>query len=569
MRTSKARRRAALLAVSSGALLGALAAGGAAQAGASLSGASNPPGPYTFHTLDNQRDTTFNQLLGINQHGVIAGYFGSGAAGHPNQGYTLAGHTYHNENFPGSVQTQVTGLNDRGVTVGFWSDMNNANQVNDNFGFWAQNGHFHTVNFPTKANATPPVNQLLGVNDHDVAVGFYTDPNGNNHGYSYDIGHGQFRTISVAASPSVTATAINNRGDVAGFFTNASGATVGFLRDGGKITDLAFPGASMTQPLGVNDADEVVGVYQVGSGDGAATHGFTWTPQHGFITVDDPNGIGTTTVNGVNDAGDLVGFYTDAANNVDGMLAVPTRTTSQTTLAPQPVGTVSLAQTSSGTVRADLDITGLAPGVAHAVDIQSGSCDALGPAVVNFSPVTADASGRAVASLTSAGSLPRLSQAALMIHLGANVTDPTENLPVACVNLTGWHGSSTNRSVMPLSDQSGPAHGGAVLHYDGATETLTAHVVVSGLAPYSQHAAHLHAGSCATQGPVVLGLPDLVANRWGVADQTATISGVTSAPPASGWYLNVHLGAMSQILGASGQPTVLFQPLACGNVTTH
>jgi hypothetical protein len=33
--------------------------------------------------------------------------------------------------------------------------------------------------------------------------------------------------------------------------------------------------------------------------------------------------VGTTTVNGVNNAGDLVGFYTDSAGNVDGMLATP------------------------------------------------------------------------------------------------------------------------------------------------------------------------------------------------------------------------------------------------------
>ena len=34
---------------------------------------------YTFTTLDDQADPTFNQILGINSHNVIAGYFGSGA----------------------------------------------------------------------------------------------------------------------------------------------------------------------------------------------------------------------------------------------------------------------------------------------------------------------------------------------------------------------------------------------------------------------------------------------------------------------------------------------------------
>jgi hypothetical protein len=33
--------------------------------------------------------------------------------------------------------------------------------------------------------------------------------------------------------------------------------------------------------------------------------------------------VGTTIINGVNDRGDLVGFYTDSAGSTDGMLAQP------------------------------------------------------------------------------------------------------------------------------------------------------------------------------------------------------------------------------------------------------
>lgn len=283
---------------------------------------------YSFRVLDNPADPTFNQLLGINGHDVIAGYFGSGAAGHPNKGYVLArtraGFAIGDENFPGSVQTQVTGLNDEGVTVGFWSSMNNANQVNDNTGFYDFNGRIHSVRFPAAGNSAPPVNQLLGVNDHDVAVGFYNDASGKSHGYTYSIFGGRFAAVTVPGAVSVTAAAINNHGDVAGFFANAAGATDGFLRtDEGHVYPLAYPGASMTQALGVNDSREVVGVYTVGSGNNAATHGFTWTIRQGFRTVDDPQGAGTTTVNGVNDQGDLVGFYTDGAGNTDGFVAVP------------------------------------------------------------------------------------------------------------------------------------------------------------------------------------------------------------------------------------------------------
>lgn len=321
--------RVALAATASALSLGALAGQAAAQPSSPPSAANH----YQFRTLDNNNDPTFNQLLGINKYGVIAGYFGSGAQGHPNKGYVLFPRyhqrNYLNENFPKSVQTQVTGLNDNGVTVGFWSDQNNASQMNDNFGFYSLDGrHFHTVNFPTTLNNTfesqPPVNQLLGVNDRDIAVGFYTDSGGNNHGYTYDIRRHRFDEVTIPGFTSLTATAINRWGDVAGFLINpADGLTYGFVRADDKVTLLGVPGASMTQPLGINDSDEVVGVYTDGSGSNATMHGFTWTALHGFKTVDDPNGIGTTTINGINDEGQLVGFYVDSGGNTDGMLATP------------------------------------------------------------------------------------------------------------------------------------------------------------------------------------------------------------------------------------------------------
>ena len=201
---------------------------------------------------------------------------------------------------------------------------NNANQVNANLGFYSIDGHRpHTVMFPTDDNATPPVDQLLGVNDRDVAVGFYTDGEGNNHGFTYSIGRHRhrFQEVTVSGATSVTAAGINNRGDIAGFDTDAQGNVASFLLGRwGQETTLAFPGATSTQALGVNDSDEVVGVY---TNADMSMHGFTWTAEHGFMTVDDPNGVGTTTINGVNDQGQLVGFYTDAAGNTDGLLAMP------------------------------------------------------------------------------------------------------------------------------------------------------------------------------------------------------------------------------------------------------
>ncbi len=101
-------------------------------------------------------------------------------------------------------------------------------------------------------------------------------------------------------------------------------STDAFLsKAGGQFIKIAYPGAAMTQAFGINDRDEVVGAYTIGTGSKAKMYGFTWQPGHGFTTVSDPKGLGSTVINGVNNAGDLAGFYTGSKGNTGGMLALP------------------------------------------------------------------------------------------------------------------------------------------------------------------------------------------------------------------------------------------------------
>ena len=51
-----------------------------------------------------------------------------------------------------------------------------------------------------------------------------------------------------------------------------------------------------------------------------------------------------------------------------------------------------------------------------------------------------------------------------------------------------------------------------------------------------------------------------------IASQTRTVTAV-AAPPPSGWYLNLHLGAGDAIL-AHGMPTLSFRPELCANITS-
>jgi probable HAF family extracellular repeat protein len=87
----------------------------------------------------------------------------------------------------------------------------------------------------------------------------------------------------------------------------------------GLLVTLDAPGSTFTQALGLNNQGQVVGDYMDQAG---LTHGFVWTSAAGFTTIDDPNGVGTTVVNGINDNGVLVGFYGTAPIN-SGFVGLP------------------------------------------------------------------------------------------------------------------------------------------------------------------------------------------------------------------------------------------------------
>ena len=75
-----------------------------------ITGAHAPAHAYTFTTINNPGDIAFNQLLGINNAGTIAGYFGDGSVV-PNNGYLLSppygpsNYTAENVPFSGATQT--------------------------------------------------------------------------------------------------------------------------------------------------------------------------------------------------------------------------------------------------------------------------------------------------------------------------------------------------------------------------------------------------------------------------------------------------------------------------------
>ncbi len=84
----------------------------------------------------------------------------------------------------------------------------------------------------------------------------------------------------------------------------------------------------------------------------------------------------------------------------------------------------------------------------------------------------------------------------------------------------------------------------------------TAKVMVSltGMEPNSKHAMHIHVGSCANQGPVAIGLPDIAADASGKGSIEKIVD--TAKIPAAA-YINIHQKASDAGVGGG---------IACGNV---
>ncbi|WP_072688047.1 CHRD domain-containing protein [Rhodococcus marinonascens] len=245
------------------------------------------------------------------------------------------------------------------------------------------------------------------------------------------------------------------------------------------------------------------------------------------------------------------------------------------TLEDMPTGTASLSwDPDTMLVTAAIDMHGFTPSSSHAMHIHPGTCaDQTQPPSVPFPDVVADASGAVEQTVVSAAvpeGIP--TESYLNIHLApmAELGAPTDVsfTPIACGDIpadTAAAGpAELEMQTPPLEGQT--PQGTATLTYDSDQQTLGVEVRASGLQPDSAHAVHVHSGSCAAQGPVVYPVPDLQADGSGEATTTITIDNVDAPPPATGWYVNVHMGSMNEIADDSG-PTLLFAPIICGDVT--
>lgn len=230
-----------------------------------------------------------------------------------------------------------------------------------------------------------------------------------------------------------------------------------------------------------------------------------------------------------------------------------------------PVGSAAFGRASRNRLTVSVEMYGLTPGSSHRVNLLSshGYYD-----IVRFGTLTANSVGQARATLTSSYTGPWLRGTQLIVHMG------TGHGSVARQRIaeTGVLGRFTTRPHLFTSVEYsysgisyGTPQGVATISYNSWRKTLTVTVNASGVTP-GLHAAHIHLGSCMSQGPVKYMLKDLLANASGrIVHAVRVFTNVTTPIPASGWYLNIHQGNSNQIL-SNGNPTIYFRPLLCANI---
>src|SRR5262245_41158 len=218
-------------------------------------------------------------------------------------------YTYTDINFPGSANqgTSVVGINNSGEVSGSYIATDGSTH-----GFTEVNGTYTTVDYPS-----PSIDDTYGQklnNDGDV-VGWFPY---SGYGYGYINNNGSWTGFSLGVSSYTIATGVNDADVIVGYayfgqnhYSGFATISVSATPGASTYTKLDVPNSSQTFATDINDSGVIVGSYN--SLIDHLNHGFvydgtTWT------TLDVTGYPSTTNPQGINDAGDIVGFVIDAQN---------------------------------------------------------------------------------------------------------------------------------------------------------------------------------------------------------------------------------------------------------------
>jgi len=190
-----------------------------------------------------------------------------------------------------------------------------VNNLDEAIGYYDDGVAQHTVIYSIPSGnwrALPDMpgyalNEGYCLTDEDVAVGDAFGANNTSVAWIWDPQTRSYSSFSVpgAAQYTTSPSCLNDKGQVAGYFVDATGVYHGFIKEYGTYTVVDFPGAVDSYLDGINDGGVIQG--QIFDTQFFA-HGFTGT-SGGVFTITDYPLPDMTAIVGIDDAGDLCGAY--------------------------------------------------------------------------------------------------------------------------------------------------------------------------------------------------------------------------------------------------------------------
>lgn len=233
-------------------------------------------------------------------------------------------------NYPVSGGYSAFGINDAGLVVG----------TNNYFGILWSGGSMLGMRVVDAVNGVR-YSQAGGIANSaggNAIVGAYSDNNYGVHGFAltgwspsgFDPGlgltgiTGTLTLLDVPGAPYTAALGINDSQIIVGNTLDpATGGSGGFVFDGSSYNIFRIAGANQTEASDVNNANVVVGTYLSNTGYHgyvASLAGISGHQIAAFTTIDAPApGTLGTHLTGINDAGDLTGWYQDADGREHGL----------------------------------------------------------------------------------------------------------------------------------------------------------------------------------------------------------------------------------------------------------
>ncbi len=267
-------------------------------------------------TVDDPEHPAHNWLIGISDAQDISGYFiGNGAD--PVVYYVTVPpyrrHDYRYYRYRRGVS--ITSLIGKTLS-GYIVDPKKRTGV---WGFIKKSKIWTVFRDPNEGHGKYAVTEILGLNNSDLAVGFYVNHSGTDVPFELGVATGSFANLKPPGAVGAQATGINVKGDIVGWLAGPSGAK-GFIFKDGAYQVFSYPKSTSTQALGLNFQEQIVGSYVDRSG---VTHGFLLSgpvshPQ--WQSFDNPKSNGFATLTGINDRGDVAGNYFDKAGDTHGFL---------------------------------------------------------------------------------------------------------------------------------------------------------------------------------------------------------------------------------------------------------